>query len=188
MLEKVLPHTEPALAEKVAEVTTAEHEKTMVAGAVRTDFTLSAEIMAISLKEVAATYPSIGMQAAGLVVVAIAITIAVYGVVGLIVKMGDVGLHVATRKSGGSQALGRALVRGMPKLLAFLSVVGTAAMLWVGGQIIVHGFHVHPAEWFGLREGLTAWFVDAGLSGLFGLLIGSVIVAGHHRWVKRASK
>jgi uncharacterized protein len=185
VLEKLMPHKEPALAEKVAEVTSAEHEKNMVSGAVRTDFILSAEIMAIALQEVSTTYPSIGMQAAALVVVAIAITLAVYGVVALIVKMDDVGLHMAARKNSGTQALGRGLVRGMPKLLAFLSVVGTAAMLWVGGQIIVHGFHVHPAEWFGLKEGVAAWLVDATLSGLFGLLVGSVIVAVHHFWAKR---
>jgi uncharacterized protein len=93
---------------------------------------------------------------------------------------------MARRQSSGTQAMGRALVNGMPKLLAFLSVVGTAAMLWVGGQIIVHGLHIHPAEWFGLKEGLLAWLVDAGLCGLFGLLLGSLIVAVHHWWVKRS--
>jgi uncharacterized protein len=187
VLEKLLPHKDPALAEQVAAVTSAEHEKNMVSGAVRTDFILSAEIMAIALKEVSTTYSAISMQAAALIVVAIAITIAVYGVVGLIVKMDDVGLHMARRQNSGTQALGRALVNGMPKLLAFLSVVGTAAMLWVGGQIIVHGFHVHPAEWFGLKEGVLAWIADAALSGLFGLLLGSLIVAVHHWWAKRAS-
>jgi uncharacterized protein len=176
---------EETLAEEVAELTSAEHEKVMVAGAVRTDFILSAEIMAIALNEVAADYPSIGMQAGALLVVAIAITLAVYGVVGLIVKMDDIGLHMAQRENGGSQAVGRGLVRAMPKLLAFLSVVGTAAMLWVGGQIIVHGFHIHPAEWLGLHEGALAWLVDAGLCGLFGLALGGVIVAIHHKWVHR---
>jgi uncharacterized protein len=176
---------EETLAEEVAELTSADHEKSMVAGAVRTDFILSAEIMAIALNEVAADYPSIGMQAGALLVVAVAITLAVYGVVGLIVKMDDIGLHMAQRKNGGSQAIGRGLVHAMPKLLTFLSVVGTAAMLWVGGQIIVHGFHIHPAEWLGLHEGALAWLVDAGLCGLFGLALGGVIVAVHHAWVHR---
>lgn len=176
---------EETLAEEVAELTSADHEKTMVSGAVRTDFILSAEIMAIALKEVADSYPSIGMQAAALVIVAIGITIAVYGVVGLIVKMDDIGLHMATRDNGGAKAFGRALVQGMPKLLSALSIIGTAAMLWVGGQIIVHGFHIHPAEWFGLHEGALAWLVDAGLSGVAGLAIGSVIVAAHHWWAHR---
>jgi uncharacterized protein len=94
--------------------------------------------------------------------------------------MDDIGLHMAQRENGGSQAVGRGLVRAMPKLLAFLSVVGTAAMLWVGGQIIVHGFHIHPAEWLGLHEGALA-----GLCGLFGLALGGVIVAIHHKWVHR---
>ena len=123
---------EETLAEEVAELTSAEHEATMAAGAIRTDFILSAEIMAIALKDVADDIPSIWGQAGALVVVAIGITIAVYGVVGLIVKMDDIGLHMAQRKNGGSQAIGRGLVRGMPKLLAVLSTVGTAAMLWVG--------------------------------------------------------
>jgi hypothetical protein len=186
-LEKLLPHKEPALTEEVAKLSSLEHEKTMVSGAVRTDFILSAEIMAIALNEVATAYPSITMQAAALVIVAIAITLAVYGVVGLIVKMDDIGLHMAARQNGGTQALGRALVRGMPKLLALLSVVGTAAMLWVGGQIILHGLHVHPAEWFGLGGGALAWFADAAASGVFGLLLGSLIVAAHHGWVKLKS-
>ena len=176
---------EETLAEEVAELSSAEHEKNMVSGAVRTDFILSAEIMAIALKEVADQYPSIWMQGAALFIVAIGITIAVYGVVGLIVKMDDIGLDMAKRKLGATRAMGRALVQAMPKLLSFLSIVGTAAMLWVGGQIIVHGFGYHPAEWFGLHEGALAWLVDAGLSGLAGLAVGAVIVALHHWWVHR---
>ena len=176
---------EETLAEEVAVLSNAEHEKTMVSGAVRTDFILSAEIMAIALKEVADTYPAIGMQAAALFIVAIGITIAVYGVVGLIVKMDDIGLHMAQGNNGGAKAFGRALVRSMPKLLAFLSIVGTAAMLWVGGQIIVHGFGYHPAEWFNLHEGALAWLVDAGISGVAGLAVGGVIVAVHHAWMHR---
>jgi uncharacterized protein len=176
---------EETLAEEIAEISSADHEKNMVAGAVRTDFILSAEIMAIALKEVAETYPSIWMQAAALFIVAIGITIAVYGVVGLIVKMDDIGLDMAKRKLGVTRAMGRALVQGMPKLLSFLSIVGTAAMLWVGGQIIVHGFGYHPAEWFNLHEGALAWLVDAGLSGVAGLAVGAVVVAVHHYWTHR---
>jgi uncharacterized protein len=176
---------EETLAEEIAEMSSADHEKNMVAGAVRTDFILSAEIMAIALKEVAETYPSIWMQAAALFIVAIGITIAVYGVVGLIVKMDDIGLDMAKRKLGVTRAMGRALVQGMPKLLSFLSIVGTAAMLWVGGQIIVHGFGYHPAEWFDLYEGALAWLVDAGLSGVAGLAVGAVVVAVHHYWTHR---
>ena len=150
------------------------------------DFILSAEIMAIALNEVkslAAT--SIWLEAGVLAFVAIAITIAVYGVVGVIVKMDDIGLHMAQRENGGSQAIGRGLVKGMPKLLAALSTIGTAAMLWVGGQIIVHGFGVHPTEFFGLHEGALAWIADAALCGVVGLAIGAVIVLAHHMIPKR---
>ena len=184
--EKLVPHEEENLAEDVAELTSAEHEQNMVKGAVRTDFILSAEIMAIALNEVKSlAETSIWLEAGVLAFVAIAITVAVYGVVGLIVKMDDIGLHMAKRENGGSQAIGRGLVKGMPKLLAALSTIGTAAMLWVGGQIIVHGFGVHPAELFGLHEGALAWIADAALCGVVGLAIGAVIVLAHHMLPKR---
>jgi uncharacterized protein len=182
VIEKLSPHEEESLAEEVAVLTSAEHEEMMVKGAVRTDFILSAEIMAIALNEVKQlAETSVWLEAATLAVVAIAITIAVYGVVGLIVKMDDIGLDMAKRRFGATRAIGRALVRGMPKLLAVLSTVGTAAMLWVGGQIIVHGFGVHPAEFFDLHEGALAWFVDAALCGVFGIVVGGVIVWVHHK-------
>jgi uncharacterized protein len=197
VLEKFADATdgeEETLDEEIAELSSADHEESMVAGAVRTDFILSAEIMAIALNDIIAggmlatagsgLHPIV-WQGIALAVVAIGITIAVYGVVGLIVKMDDIGLHMAQRENGGSQAVGRALVRGMPKLLAFLSTVGTAAMLWVGGQIIVHGFGVHPAEFFGLHEGALAWIVDAALSGVAGFAIGAVIVWVHHKIAHR---
>ena len=184
--EKLVPHEEESLVEELAELTSAEHEQNMVKGAVRTDFILSAEIMAIALNEVKSlAETSIWLEAGVLAFVAIAITIAVYGVVGVIVKMDDIGLHMAQRENGGSQAIGRGLVKGMPKLLAALSTIGTAAMLWVGGQIIVHGFGIHPAEFFGLHEGALAWIVDAALCGVVGLAIGAVIVLAHHMLPKR---
>ena len=175
------------LAEEMAELSSAEHEEKMAAGAIRTDFILSAEIMAIALKDVAADIPSIWGQAGALIVVAIGITVAVYGVVGLIVKMDDIGLHMAQRNNGGSQAIGRGLVRAMPKLLAFLSTIGTAAMLWVGGQIILHGFHIYPGELVGITGGVLGWLADAALCGVFGLGIGAVIVWVHHKfWPSKA--
>jgi predicted DNA repair protein MutK len=76
-------------------------------------------------------------------------------------------------------------VRGMPKMLALLSTVGTAAMLWVGGQIILHGLHVHPAQALGLTDGALGWIVDAALSGVFGLALGAAIVWVHHKIVHR---
>lgn len=182
VIEKLSPHEEETLAEEVAELTSTEHEEMMVKGAVRTDFILSAEIMAIALNEVKQlAETSVWLEAATLAVVAIAITIAVYGVVGLIVKMDDIGLDMAKRRFGATRAIGRALVRGMPKLLAVLSIVGTAAMLWVGGQIVVHGFGVHPAEYVGLHEGALAWFADAAMCGVFGLALGGIIVWVHHK-------
>lgn len=182
VIEKLRPHEEESLAEEVAILTSAEHEEMMVKGAVRTDFILSAEIMAIALNEVKQlAETSVWLEAATLAVVAIAITIAVYGVVGLIVKMDDIGLDMAKRRFGATRAIGRALVRGMPKLLAILSIVGTAAMLWVGGQIVVHGFGVHPAEYVGLHEGALAWFADAAMCGVFGLALGAIIVWVHHK-------
>lgn len=190
VLEKLKDATdgnEESLAEEVAELTASDHEATMVSGAIRTDFILSAEIMAISLAEVAKAYPSIWLQAGSLIFVAIAITIAVYGVVGLIVKMDDIGLHMAKRNSGVSQTIGRALVRGMPKLLAFLAVVGTAAMLWVGGQIILHGLHIHPGAMIGFHSGLSGWVADAALCGVFGLILGSAIAWVHHKVTHKSS-
>ena len=124
-------HDEPAV------VAGPEAESGVVKGAVRTDFILSAEIMVIALKEVL-TEPVVS-RGVILAVVGVVITVVVYGVVALIVKMDDVGLKLAQRPSPGSQRVGRALVTGMPKLLAVLSVVGTAAMLWVGGHILLVG-------------------------------------------------
>ena len=184
--EKIVPHETENLAEQLAELTSSEHEQNMVKGAVRTDFILSAEIMAIALNEVKSlAETSIWLEAGTLAFVAVAITIAVYGVVGLIVKMDDIGLHMAGKENGASQAIGRALVQGMPKLLTALSAVGTAAMLWVGGQIIVHGFGIHPAEFLGLYEGALAWVADAAMSGVVGLAIGAVIVLVYHMVAKR---
>lgn len=125
-----------------AELEAAEKdEDEIVKGAVTTDFILSAEIMVISLKAVLdeGLNDSFWYLLAIMVVVAVLITFAVYGTVGLIVKMDDIGLALSKRESGLSQRVGRALVAGMPKLLTVLSVVGIAAMLWVGGHIILVG-------------------------------------------------
>lgn len=124
-------------------LSSAELEKAKIDGAIRTDLILSAEIMAIALSEVA-TRP-LAVQAGALAVVGLALTIAVYGVVGLIVKMDDIGLHLARRSNRATVALGRGLVLGMPVVMDTLAKVGTAAMLWVGGGILVHGL-----EHFGL--------------------------------------
>ena len=161
-------------------------------GAIRTDFILSAEIMVIALNEVA-DEPFVS-RAIILAVVAVGITLLVYGVVGLIVKMDDIGLHLAERESGAAQAVGRFLVKGMPKLLAVLSTVGIVAMLWVGGHILLVG--ADELGWHGpyalvhhLEEavhgvsglgGVLAWTVNTLASAVIGLVVGAVVVAVMH--------
>jgi len=188
IIHKLFPPEKKPLVEKVVEVCNKTHEENMVKGAVRTDFILSAEIMAISLREVAADYPSIWMQGATLFLVAIGITVGVYGVVGLIVKMDDVGLHLAHQKNGLARSIGAGLVKAMPKLLAGLAFIGTAAMLWVGGQLMVHGLGLHPEAWVGLHGGLAGWLVDAAVCGVIGFAVGAVIVGVHHLWAHRFGK
>jgi predicted DNA repair protein MutK len=169
-----------------------ELEKQKVDGAIRTDLILSGEIMAISLASVA-DQPLL-LQAAALAVIGLALTIAVYGVVGFIVKMDDIGLHLAKRRARATAAFGRGLVRAMPAVLAALTIVGTAAMLWVGGGIIVHGlehFHVTPvpawieaaSHWAGaapLAGPAAGWLAFAAGSALAGLAVGGVLVAVMH--------
>ncbi|MFC4454228.1 DUF808 domain-containing protein [Deinococcus sonorensis] len=175
------------------------HEDQMVAGAIRTDLILSAEIMAISLSSV--TDQPFLSRALSLVVVAVLITVLVYGVVGLIVKVDDLGLRLARGRSSGMQAFGRALVRGMPAVLAGLSVIGTAAMLWVGGHILLDGLekvgvggpmhtldeaaesaaHAVPA-----LSGLVHWLVETLGSALVGLVVGLLIVGAMHLRPRRA--
>jgi len=165
-------------------------EDDVVTAAIRTDLILSAEIMVIALNEVAdqAFVPRLVI----LVVVALALTVVVYGVVAVVVKMDDVGLHLTQTASQIGQKVGRGLVAAMPKLLSALSAVGTVAMLWVGGHILLagsdrlgwhtpHGLvhHVedqvrHLAESVG---GVLAWLVNTGVSALIGLVVGAVVVA-----------
>ncbi len=164
-------------------------EKTIVSGAVRTDFILSAEIMVISLNEVASE--GFWSRAAILAVVGVLITVLVYGVVALIVKMDDAGLRLSQSSRKGVAGLGRGLVKGMPRLLTALTVVGTAAMLWVGGHILLVGsdelglhavygaLHhleevVHEAT--GALGGVLAWLVDTLASALVGLVVGALVV------------
>ncbi|WP_133365581.1 DUF808 domain-containing protein [Qipengyuania sediminis] len=168
-----------------------EFEKQRVAGAVRTDMILSAEIMAIVLNEVAAE--ALANRAIILALVGVGITIAVYGLVAFIVKMDDVGLHLAQRTNAGARALGRGLVAAMPMVLTVLSVVGTVAMLWVGGGIVLHGMHElgidtlyeyahdleHAAEVAG--GGVLGWTTFAGVSALFGLALGAAIAFMLHK-------
>ncbi|MGE2734551.1 DUF808 domain-containing protein [Mycolicibacterium vaccae] len=167
-------------------------EKQMVSGAVRTDFILSAEIMVIALNEVADQ--SFLPRLIILVVVAIVITAVVYGVVAAIVKMDDIGLHFSQRSSAFVQKIGRGLVKGMPKLLSALSVIGTVAMLWVGGHILLvgtdelgwHGPYslIHHAEEavHGVAGvgGVLGWLVNTAASAVIGLVVGAIVVAVMH--------
>ncbi|HWW26050.1 MAG TPA: DUF808 domain-containing protein [Caulobacter sp.] len=173
-------------------LSSAELEAEKVGGAIRTDLILSGEIMAIALADVADK--PLAVQAAALAVIGVALTVAVYGVVALIVKMDDIGLHLAQRSNAGTRALGRGLVKAMPVTMEALTVIGTAAMLWVGGGIIVHGlehFHLTPvphwvesaSHWAGGVPGIgpvTGWLAMAASSALVGLVVGGVIVGVLH--------
>lgn len=173
-----------------ADVEQLPDEKTLVSGAVRTDLILSAEIMVISLNEVADE--SFASRLAILVVVALAMTVLVYGAVGLIVKMDDVGLRLAERPGKVATTVGRGLVKAMPRVLTALTVVGTAAMLWVGGHILLvgadelglHGpygvvHHLEEAahDATGVLGGVVGWLVNTVASAIVGLAVGAVIVA-----------
>ncbi len=166
-----------------------EAEAKVVAGAVRTDFILSAEIMVIALKEV--LDEGLAQRAVILVIVAVLITAIVYGVVAIIVKMDDIGLMLSQRPSPASQRVGRMMVAAMPKLLGALSVIGMAAMLWVGGHILLVGaaelgWHTPYDLVHDLEEavadldavgGVAAWMVNTLISLLVGLLVGLLVVA-----------
>jgi predicted DNA repair protein MutK len=179
----------------------AEFERQRISGAIRTDFILSAEIMAIALNEVADS--PLLQRAVILALVGVVITVLVYGAVAFIVKMDDIGLHLAKRPDAASQKLGRFLLWAMPKLLTLLASVGTLAMLWVGGQIIVHGLHVlgwHPlsdaihgvehavAHATGALGGLLGWLTNAALSGVVGLVLGVIVAFIVHAVQKARGK
>jgi predicted DNA repair protein MutK len=175
-----------------------ELEKMQVKGAIRTDFILSAEIMAIALASL--EHLSVAMTAAALIIVALAITAGVYGVVALIVKLDDIGLHLARRRNAATRAFGNALVKILPKLLEGLAAVGTAAMLWVGGGILVHGLDelellrgipnaIHDvahaaARMTGAASGIVQWLVNALGGAVVGLLVGGLIVLVVRRFTR----
>lgn len=192
--------SEKSASETVKEIaqSSRELEDAKVAGAIRTDLILSAEIMAISLSTV--THMTFWMQAAVLAFVGLIVTVAVYGTVALIVKADDIGLHLSTSRLPHRRAIGRALVNGMPRFLETLSVIGTLAMLWVGGGIMVHGLaglgfpglehgiHAIAVAVGGivpLVGGLIAWIAEAGVFGAIGAVLGAIVapIAGrflHH--------
>lgn len=175
-------------------------EDQIVSSAVRTDLILSAEIMVISMNSIEAE--SIWARAAVLVVVAIGITVLVYGAVSILVKMDDVGLAMAADEGSEiKQRFGTGLVRAMPKIMTAISYIGMVAMLWVGGHILLVGAHelglaqpygfVHHLE--GLVAGVAgiggvlAWLINTSFSFVLGLIIGGIVTVimhflpvGHH--------
>lgn len=184
----LMPHDDHGPVEVAGDPVHLEEEK--VAGAIKTDFILSAEIMTIAL----AAIPESGIvtEAITLAVVGAGITLFVYGGVALIVKADDVGLHLAnTSRVGAVRAFGRGLVQAMPGFMALLSAVGTAAMLWVGGQIVIHGMKdlgfgglydmIHhwaaaAAALVPQAAGLVEWAVTAACDGVFGLALGLLLI------------
>jgi uncharacterized protein len=194
--EALVPHQAHAHESRLATIAvnaqTFEDEK--VASAIKTDFILSAEIMAITL----AALPEGGFvtQALVLALVGVGITAAVYGSVALIVKADDVGVRLAESNAASplgtlTRAIGRGLVLGMPVLLKLLGVVGTAAMIWVGGGIIVHGLEEYGLPFIGntihhgadiagnafpALSGAAEWIITAIGSGIVGLLVGAVLI------------
>jgi predicted DNA repair protein MutK len=189
--EWVRPHD--AGAEHAAAEQEPADEETLVGGAIRTDFILSAEIMVIALDEVASE--ALLSRALILVAVALLITAGVYGAVALIVKMDDIGLNLARTRSGGVASFGRGLVRAMPIVLSVLSKVGIVAMLWVGGHILLVGLdelgvhflydavhHLEEAvhDALGAVGGVGAWLTNTAASALLGIVVGAVVVAVLH--------
>ena len=186
----LFPHGDVSVEQDFDTKDPAHLEEEKVAGAIKTDFILSAEIMTIALAAIPAS--NFWMEAITLALVGTMITAAVYGAVALIVKMDDIGLHMAAnRKTAAARAFGRGLVVGMPKLMAVLSLVGTAAMLWVGGSIIIHGMDVLGVhEPYGTihhwalaaaaaipqAAGFVEWAVTAACDGILGTALGLALI------------
>ncbi|MFJ2353348.1 DUF808 domain-containing protein [Glutamicibacter sp. NPDC087673] len=163
-------------------------EKAIIGSAVRTDLVLSAEIMVISLNEV--SHEPFLNRALILIVIAILMTVVVYGAVGLIVKMDDIGLHMAAKPRQLTQKIGRGLVKAMPIVMSILSKVGVIAMLWVGGHLLLVGMDelgwhapygfVHHVELLvhdatGQAGAVLGWLVNTAFSCLAGFIMGTVI-------------
>ena len=165
-------------------------EEQRVKGAIKTDFILSAEIMTISLAQI--NIDTLWIQAAALAAVAIGITTLVYGAVALLVKADDFGLLLSAKgRLAATRAVGRKIVKSMPAVMIAIATIGTVAMLWVGGSIIVHGLRdlgwylpydlikhaaVFTSDFVGSGKGLVTWIVTAGLDGIIGLATGFALI------------
>ena len=186
----LFPHADADVAADFNVADPARLEEEKIKGAIKTDFILSAEIMTIALAAI--PQAALWIEALTLAIVGVGITTGVYGAVALIVKMDDVGLFMAARgRLGLSRVIGRGLVKGMPRLLSILSTVGTAAMLWVGGSIIIHGMEVLGWDWLGhhitdwakvagatVPEGqaIIEWATKAAIVGVLGLALGILLI------------
>ncbi|WP_369062409.1 DUF808 domain-containing protein [Caulobacter sp. 73W] len=196
IIEKLLPHGEHEETQGLA-LSAKDLENQKVSGAIRTDLILSAEIMAIALSEV--SDQSLAIQAAALAVVGLLITVVVYGAVAFIVKMDDIGLNLARRRPAGVKTLGRGMVKAMPGIMKALTYIGTVAMLWVGGGIVVHGLdhfglsaveHAvevvsHAAATVPGIGAASGWAAMAAAYAAFGLVVGAVIAGIIHLIPKR---
>jgi predicted DNA repair protein MutK len=176
-----LLHPSKTPVDELPQMNPEELEKVRTSSAIRTDFILSAEIMAISYYEVKSELW--WMQILTLIVVAFLITVGVYGFVGLILKADDFGLKLARQENRPSvKWFGRLLITGMPKFLVVLAGVGTAAMLWVGGGIIIHNsFHVLHDLVLGAVErvpdqAVIRWLTEALISLVFAIFVGFLVV------------
>ena len=159
-----------------------QDEDHLVNSAIRTDLILSTEIMVISLDEV--KDQPVWMEAVVLIAVGIFLTVAVYGAVALLVKIDDIGRGMIER--GNAPKLGRGLVKAMPYVLSAIGVIGTIAMLWVGGHLIVRGldevFGWHwPHEIIAKGQeavggGALGWMVETGISMIVGLIVGFIVL------------
>lgn len=181
-------HHEASLEHTAIEPASLEEQK--VAGAIKTDFILSAEIMTIILAAI--DVPDFWTRAAILAIAGVGITVLVYGAVALIVKADDIGLWLAkTGRTGAGRALGRGIVRFMPVFMQVLSLVGTAAMTWVGGSIVAHGLYEFgidgpehiiegAAHWaevtFVPIASIAGWFATALVDFVIGLALGAVLI------------
>ncbi|MGO2479606.1 MAG: DUF808 domain-containing protein [Pseudoalteromonas sp.] len=190
LVEKFLPHPEQTQS-LAAELSLAEYEKQKVKGAIRTDFILSAEIIVITLGTVAGA--TLINQALVLSVIAIIMTIGVYGLVAGIVKLDDAGLYLVNKaQQTGSrfqETVGKGLLAAAPKLMAFLAFAGTVAMFLVGGGILVHGISVLHHAQKSVSSYALAYLGTIGetiapliFDGLLGVLAGAIVVLMHHAW------
>lgn len=175
-------HVQHARANASQSVDLVAMEKDKIKGAVRTDFILSAEIIVIALGTVAAA--SFVQQVAVLVAIAVLMTVGVYGLVGGIVKIDDLGLWLGRKPQAAAQVLGRFLLALAPRLMKFLAIAGTAAMFLVGGGILVHGikFLHHAVEGAAqaVAQGSMGWLWQAlasnGLNAVVGALAGLLVL------------